>query len=458
MTDEVRECEVLVVGAGYAGLSAARHLASHGVDVVLVEARDRVGGRVWTETTSSGAVVDHGGQWVGPGQDNLLALAEEFEVATFPTYTTGEGVEIRQGVRRTYAGLIPTSDPAAAAEGIEAIFELDLASQEVPLEAPWNAPEAAAQDEQTLGSWLTAHVQSVPARSMIDAAVKAVFGTEAGEMSLLYALFYLHAGGGLMNLARTTGGAQERRFTGGAQQFALRMAEELGDRIVLSSPVESIDYGDDSVSATLSSPDGPSTVQARRVVVAMPPALAGRLRWSPALPALRDQLSMRAPMGAVSKYHAVYERPFWRDQGLNGQLVADDGALRVTFDDSPPDGSLGILVGFVAGHECRQFEGLSEEERHKVVLDDLMRAFGPEAGAPVELHEQRWCDEPYTRGGPVAVFTPGLLTGCGVALRQPVGPIHWAGTETAVEWCGYIDGALSSGLRAAGEVLAALGR
>ncbi|MHB8594349.1 MAG: flavin monoamine oxidase family protein [Acidimicrobiales bacterium] len=459
MADGQRECEVLVVGAGYAGLAAARQLASEGVDVLVAEARDRVGGRVWTELSPAGALVDHGGQWIGPGQHLLQGLADEFEVPTFPTYTVGEGIEVRDGRRSTYSGLIPTSDPSAAAEGVEAIFELDLACRDVPLDAPWDAPDARRQDEQTLGSWLASQVKSSGARSMIDAAVKAVFGAEPGEMSLLFALFYLHSGGGLMNLARTTGGAQERRFTGGAQQFAVRIAEELADRVLLSAPVSSIAYGPDAVDATLSpTPTGSAHIHARRVIVAMPPALSARLHWSPPLPGVRDQLAMRAPMGAVTKIHAVYERPFWREDGLNGQVVADDGALRVTFDDSPEDASCGIIVGFVAGHECRRLEAEPADEQRHAMLDELVRYFGPRAATPVELLEQHWCAEPYTRGGPVAVFSPGLLTSCGPALRQPIGPVHWAGTETALEWCGYIDGALSSGIRAAGEVLAELGR
>jgi monoamine oxidase len=451
-------CEVLVAGAGYAGLSAARALRRAGLDVVVSEARPRVGGRVWSEALTSGVVVDHGGQWIGPGQDRLQALADELGVATFPTFTTGECVEVRQGKCHRYAGLIPTSDPAAAAEGVEAIFELDLAAQQVPLEEPWTAPEAASLDEQTLGSWLSDHLKAPAARSTLDVAVKGVFGAEPSEMSLLFALFYLHAGGGLMNLARTTGGAQERRFRGGAQQMALAMAGELGDRLLLSSPVRAVAHGTDGVRAELEGPSGAVGVRARRMVVAMPPGLSGGWAWDPPLPAARRQLSMRAPMGAVTKVHAVYETPFWRDEGLNGQLVSDTGALRLTFDDSPADGGRGVLVGFVAGNDCRALEEHDDERRRREVLQDLARAFGPRAARPLELAEQRWCLETFTGGGPVAVFVPGLLSGCGPALRRPVGPVHWAGTETATRWCGYIDGALSSGERAAAEVLAALGR
>jgi monoamine oxidase len=163
-------------------------------------------------------------------------------------------------------------------------------------------------------------------------------------------------------------------------------------------------------------------------------------------------------MGSVTKIHAVYDRPFWREDGLNGQVVSDEGAVRVTFDDSPPDASHGILLGFVAGTECRALDSYTPSERAEVAIADLVRYFGPRAATPLEVVEQHWPAEPYTRGGPVAVFSPGLLTDFGPALREPVGPVHWAGTETATVWCGYIDGALSSGVRAAGEVIAALER
>jgi monoamine oxidase len=455
-----RECQALVVGAGYAGLAAARELLRAGVDVLVVEARDRVGGRVWTDTTATGALIDHGGQWIGPGQDHLQKLADECGAATFPTFTAGDGVEWRAGQRRTYAGLIPTSDPAAAADGIEAIFELDLASGDVPLDAPWEAPDARARDEQTLGSWLAATVASDGARQVITVAVKSIFGTEPGELSLLFTHFYLRSGGGLMNLARTTNGAQERRFTGGAQQGAHFLAAELGPRLLLSSPVSAISYGPSGVEVTVRppGPTAPTTIRAERVIVAMPPALSVRLEWSPPLPGRRDQLCMRAPMGSVTKVHAVYDRPFWRDDGLNGQVVSDDGAVRVTFDDSPDDGSHGILLGFIAGDECRALDAATPAERGRVAVADFTRYFGPAAARPLEVVEQHWPAEPYTRGGPVAVFSPGLLTGFGPALREPVGPVHWAGTETATVWCGYIDGALSSGIRAAAEVAAALAR
>jgi monoamine oxidase len=457
-----RECDVVVVGAGFAGLSAARQLARAGLDVTVVEARDRVGGRSWTITSDTGALVDQGGQWIGPGQHHLEALAAEFGVESFATYTAGDAVEWRDGQRHTYSGLIPTADAEAAADTVEHILDLDLAAMEVPLDAPWLAEGAAAADGQTLASWMRSNIPSAVARDILTVGIKAVFGTEPDELSLLFVLFYLHSGGGLARLARTTGGAQERRFVGGSQQLVEALAAELGSAVKLSAPVSSIEHGPNHVvvRGVQSNEEGgqtPYRIEARRAIVAMPPSLSARLDWSPPLPGVRDQLSMRMPMGTVTKMHAIYDTPFWREEGLNGQLVTNQGYLSSGFDDSPIDGSHGALVGFIAGNESRQLEAVGPSGRAAVVRQELERAFGPKAASPLEIIEQHWPAEPFTRGGPVTICVPGALTGFGVALRQPVNAVHWAGTETATEWCGYMDGAISSGLRAAEEVVVALG-
>jgi monoamine oxidase len=371
VAEHERECEVVVVGAGYSGLVAARHLLRAGVDTLVLDARHRVGGRSFTEVSEAGYTIDRGGQWIGPTQDHLAALAAELGVATFPTFTEGQGVELRDGNRHLYVGLIPTSDPEGAADGIACMLDLDLAAFDVPVDAPWDAADAAALDAQTLATYFDTHLTSASARAILEVAVKAIFGSGSGELSLLFTLFYLHAGGGLTNLARTTGGAQERRFSGGSQQLAEGMAAELGERVLLGAPVESVTYDADhvTVGARLVPPGSDHAdladpaavhhrmrVRARRAILAMAPALCGRLDFSPPLPGNRDQLGQRMPMGAVTKIHAVYDEPFWRADGLNGQIVAPGSILESAFDNSPEDASHGAIVGFIAGDDCRRME------------------------------------------------------------------------------------------------------
>ena len=454
--------DVVVVGAGYSGLSAARSLVDAGLDVVVVEARDRVGGRVHTVTTPTGAVVDHGGQWLGPGQEHLASLAAEIGVETFPTWTEGSNIELRAGERYEFTGLVPTSDPGAAADAIAALLDLDLAATAVDLAEPWTHPDADDLDRTTLASWVEQNVEHPVARDMVTTAVLGVFGVQPAELSLLYVLAYAHGGGSLSALVRTTGGAQERRFVGGAQQMAVALAEGLGTRVVLDAPVSAVGWGLAGVTVTALRRVGgadpvPFRVVANRAVVAMPPAAQARIAFDPPLPPARAQLIQRVPMGSVTKFHAVYERPFWREAGLSGQVLADAGAARIVFDDSPPDASHGVLVGFIAGGDDRRLFPAGPEGRREAVLGDLAAAFGPEAGRPSEFVDLPWAAEPYTGGAPVACLGTGVLTGFGPALRRPVGPIHWAGTEVAEAWSGYIDGAISSGKAAAADVLASIG-
>jgi monoamine oxidase len=457
-----RTVDVVVAGAGYAGLRAAEDLVAAGLDVLVLEARDRVGGRVFTEVTPGGAVIDQGGQWIGPTQERLQALAAACGVSTFPTYVDGSNLEVRDGRVHPFTGLVPTSDPDGSADTVATLLDLDLLAREVSPTAPWEHPDAAALDSITLADWVGATAETAVARSLVATAALAVFGCGPEELSLLFVLGYAHGGGSMSSLIRTAGGAQERRFAGGAQQMAKVLAGRLGDRVVLGAPVVGVTHGASGVTVTAAraGADGarsPWRVSARRLVVAMPPAVQGRIAFDPPLPGARDQLAQRSPMGSVTKVHAVYDRPFWRDAGLSGQVVADTGSLRATFDDSPEDGSHGILMGFIAGGADRSSEAGGEDGRRASCLAELARAFGPEAADPLEFVEQRWSAEPYSRGGPVACLGPGVLTGCGPSLRTPVGPVHWAGTETASVWSGYIEGALESGERAAAEVVAALG-
>ncbi len=292
-------------------------------------------------------------------------------------------------------------------------------------------------------------------RDVSTAAIRAIFAAEPREISLLFALFFIAASGDERNPGTfernfsTRNGAQQDRIAGGTQAIALALARQLGRRVVRRSPVRRIVAGRGYVDVI----SDRYVNRARQVIVALPPTLAGRIQYEPSLPALRDGLTQRLPQGHMVKVQAVYERPFWRADGLNGASVADVGPLNITFDSSPESGSPGVLLGFAGGDEARRFERLSEAERRAAALGVFARAFGPRALSPIDYVEMNWSQETWSRGCPVAVAPPGVLTTYGTALREPVGRIHWAGTETATYWNGYMDGAVSAGLRAAREVL-----
>lgn len=450
----IHRAEVGIVGAGLAGLTAARALTAAGVSVSVLEARNRVGGRTWTRLASDGTVLDLGGQWIGPTQQRMLRLVAELGVETFKTWDSGDNIQYHQGERRVYSGAIPTADRIVAADIMEAMLNLNMMAMRVSPDTPWTAPEAAIWDAQTFASWLDANVTSPDARALLELAIQAVFSAEPRDLSLLHVLFYTRSAGGLMDLVGVTGGAQETRFTTGAQTIANRLAEVLGDRIILNAPVHTISQAGGGARIESDA----LTLDCERVIVTLPPTLAGRLRYRPALPGLRDQLTQRMPMGTVIKVHCIYLTPFWRDEGLTGQASSDTGVMRVTFDNSPQDGSRGVLLGFIEGDEGRLFGQHSPEERRTAVLECLVRYFGERARQPLEYVEQSWAEEEYTRGCYAGFMPPGVWSMYGTALRAPIGRIHWAGTETATVWNGYMEGAVQSSERVAAEILAAMGR
>ena len=449
------QAEFAVIGAGLAGLAAARKLAAAGRKVLVVEARDRVGGRTLNHAVTApgakpGTIVEVGGQWVGPTQDRVLAMIRELGLSTFKTYTTGKLVDIRDGERNEYEGRIPPGTLLGSVEAQVAITRLNRMAKEVPLDKPWTAPKAVEWDSQTFQSWIDRNLFSDSSKALMQLAVESVFSAQPRDPSLLGVLFYIHSGGNMELLLNTEGGAQEARIVGGSQRIALEMARQLGDRVLLNSPVLRIDHNDQGV--TLHG-DG-FELQAQRAIVAIPPTLAGRIRYAPALDGLRDQLTQRLPMGTVIKVQCVYPTPFWRKTGLNGSATSDVGPVKLSFDNSPPDGHIGVLMGFIEGSDGRHVLRQTREQRMRGTIDSFVRYFGEQARKPLEYIEQNWSSEEWTRGCYAGIFPPGVWLDYGEALRAPIGRLHWAGTETAEVWNGYFDGAIRSGERAAAEVVA----
>jgi monoamine oxidase len=449
-----READAVVVGAGLAGLAAARELRAADADVIVLEARDRVGGRTLNEPIGDGNVVEIGAQWVGPTQDRLYALIDELGLETFPTWTKGKSLFEREGRVRTYSGTIPPAYPAGLVEVGLAMRRLNRMAAEVPLGAPWTAREAERWDAETFETWMRRNIRTQAARDILRLAIIGVWAVEPRDVSLLHVLFYIGSAGTLELLTDAEGGAQQDRVVGGTQLISLRMAQELGEGLMeLSNPVRRIEWGRDGVVVHGDRLD----VRGARVIVAAPPTLAGRIAWDPPLPALRDGLSQRMAQGSVVKCMAIYERPFWRELGLSGALTSVTGPVSVGFDNSPPDGSPGVLLGFLEGRAARAAADLTRPERRELVAECFGRIFGPEAAEPIDYVDRAWGAEEWSRGCYGGFMPPGAWTSVGPALRRPTGPIHWAGTETALVWNGYMEGAVRSGedaARAALETLA----
>jgi monoamine oxidase len=463
------ETDVAIVGAGLAGLVAARRIAAAGGRPFVIEARDRVGGRLLNEEIGDGKVVEVGGQWIGPTQERIAALAAELGVETFPTHDEGRHLLEIDGKLSSFTGALTDARlrlvrdlaraiaPLALADFERARARLDRMARQVPLEEPWMAPQAVEWDSQTFATWVRRNAHTAAARHLFELATEAVWAAEPADVSLLHVLFYTRSGSGFNTLVGTGGGAQQDRFHGGSQRLTQLMATELGEeRLRLGAPVRRIEHGPDGVVVHADGPGGEFggfAVRARRAIVAVPPTLAGRIAYDPPLPARRDQLTQRMPQGTVIKTMAIYERPFWREEGLSGQATSDAGPARVVFDNSPPDGSPGVLLGFLEGRLARQWGARPAAQRREAILAGHTRLFGERAGRPERFIERVWAEEEWTRGCYGCLMMTGGWTEYGRALRAPIGPLHWAGAETATVWNGYMDGAVQSGERAAAEVL-----
>ncbi len=365
------KCDVVVVGAGYAGLNAARVLARAGKDVRVVEARDRVGGRIWS-VDHPGHRLDVGGAWIGPKQDVVRALAREYDVALFPTYNAGEHVVSVGDDMKRFKGLVPPVGPISLAAIALGMARIDRMAKRVSLDAPWLDRRAATLDARSAGDWIARNTPPGAGRDLLDSAVRGLMTCDPSEVSLLHLLYLVHSAGGLQPLLSVEGGYQQDLVTGGAMTMAERIADELDGRIVLDSPVREIVQTPNNVRIVSDAAE----FLAERAIVAVPPGLASRIAYAPDLPNDKAQLLDRLPAGSVLKCLLVYEDAWWRRDGSSGQSIGVGSPIELTFDASSPSGTPGVLAAFAFGPHARELSSVDASVRHKIVLDAVSARFG----------------------------------------------------------------------------------
>jgi len=446
------EADVVIVGAGLSGLIAARELKRAGKSVLVLEARARIGGRMWLKKTIENGVLDIGGQWVGPTQTAMLALLEELKIEKFDSYAEGRSLFSWNGKMMDFDGDVAkvldghyglTSEDRDAEAALWKAFMAICAT--VPADKPWTAPNARWLDSQTFQTWLDNTVKNDYAKWPLayQARIGGSGGFEPGQASLLH-----------MAWTQVVGPQTEKPeywlLQGGAGQIPPLLAKELEGLIVLAAPVTGIQR--DAKGVTVSTAG--LQVKAGAVIVAVPPSVRAGIHFSPALPATHSGLIQRAPMGSMSKVHAVYPTAFWRPQGLSGSGFGNLKTCEFIADSSPPSGKPGILTSFIGGERNVELSSASREEIRQAVLADYTHYFGKEAANPEEFFHFNWNQQNWTTGAFTSYMPPGVWTGYGSGWREPVGDIHWAGTEASDRWPGYFDGAVRAGQNAAKAVLA----
>lgn len=425
---------VAVVGAGMSGLIAARELCRQGIDVLVLESADRPGGRMMAETSSLGSRLDLGGQWVGHGHHRFTALAAELGAEMFPMHTP-KVPEVVDG-----SGRIATVGPTMLA--VSAVL---LAWE---ARARRGAPGKWAS--QTVDEWLR-RVPGRKARRLLEVLVSVSVTADLDRYSMHAFVEAVRYQGGLTAMLSTNGGAQESLIVEGAGTLTERLAADLGTRVLTGHRVTSIHH--DGSGATLHTASG--AVRADKVIVSVPPPMSARISYDPPLPASRTALEKNTYMGSVYKAIAVYERPFWRERNGHAEFLLLDRPGGAVFDTTSPDGP-GHLCVLVAGTEARELDRLGAAGRSQALLRRLVPRLGPEVLTPVSWHEKSWHLDEHVGGGYAALAIPGTTDGYLPMPSQPVGALHWAGTETASEHAGYIEGAIESGERAAREVIKSL--
>jgi putrescine oxidase len=452
--------DVVIVGAGPAGLTAARELKKAGLSVAVLEARDRVGGRTWTDTVD-GAMLEIGGQWVSPDQTELLALLDELGLKTYSRYRDGKSVYIgADGKRTLYTGdSFPVSETTAA-EMDKLTALLDSLAAEIGPTEPWAHPKARELDTISFHHWLRQNSPDEEARNNIGLFIAGGMLTKpAHAFSALQAVLMAASAGSFTHLTDEDF-ILDKRVIGGMQQVSLLIAEELGDDVVLDSPVRTINWraatpGDNTGGHTVTAVSERATVNARFVIMAVPPNLYSRVSFNPPLPRRQHQMHQHQSLGLVIKVHAVYSSPFWREDGLSGTCFGAGALVQEVYDNTNHEDARGTLVGFVSDEKADAMFELSAEDRRRAILESIAGFLGDKALEPEVYYESDWGAEEWTRGAYAASYDLGGLHRYGKDQHAPVGPIYWSCSDLAAEGYQHVDGAVRMGRHTAARIVAA---
>lgn len=480
--DEITR-DVVVIGAGAAGLTAANDLRKAGLSVAVLEARDRVGGRLWTDVVE-GAMLELGGQWVSPDQQALIDTVEELGLTTYSRYREGDSVYVgADGEAKRFTGEMFPVAPETEKIIDEITVRLDAMVAEIDPDRPWEHPNAAEWDTVSWHAWLRQQTDDDEAvRNLAFATGSAMLTKPTHTFSLLQSLLMAASAGSYSHLVDADF-ILDKRVAGGLQAVPELLAERLGDDVFLNQPVRRIIWGADSaapdraadsatgqrvdelraltarVEAAKASAAGVTviadglTVRARFAILALAPVLYPRISFEPPLPRLQHQMHQHISMGFVIKVHAVYETPFWRAQGQSGTAFSPYELVHEAYDNTNHGDERGTLVGFVSDQNADDLFRLSAEERKERILESLSHYYGPEAKNTVVYYESDWGTEEWTRGAYAASFDLGGLHRYGADLREPVGAIHVACSDMAGAGYQHVDGAIRQGHRAAQEIL-----
>ncbi|XP_039203389.1 amine oxidase [flavin-containing] A-like [Crotalus tigris] len=451
--------DVVVVGGGISGMSAAKLLFESGLSVVVLEARDRVGGRTFTIRNKQVKYVDVGGAYVGPTQNRILRLAKELGIETYKVNVREATLLHTKGKSYSMQDMFPSTwNPFIHLDYINFWRTMDKLGKEIPAEAPWDAPNAKELDKISMKHFIDKHCWTKAARDFATIFVNVNVTSETHEVSALWFLWYVKLCGGTTRIFSITNGGQERKFIGGSGQITEKIMELLRDKVKLESPVVHIDQSGDSIIVETLNHE---IYEGKYVISAIPPILTGKIHFTPELPTIRNQLIQRLPMGSVIKCMMYYKEAFWKKLGFCGCTIIldDDAPISATLDDTKPDGSIPALMGFILARKAFRLANISKEERKRKICELYAKVLGSEEALhPVHYEEKNWCTEQYSGGCYTAYFPPGIMSQYGRIIREPAGKIYFAGTETATQWSGYMEGAVQAGERAAREILHSMGK